>query len=146
MEDDEMDFNTLPAVQPAPVRKRLSRLKRAHAPTEQVTAAENQSSVATAADAAPRALSDRTNIGVVLEPALHASPPESPTSSASGSPASPSKSPVQDSQHTEESEHPRQTETENDYWDSEDELEAELTRRECAEGFHADSPTSSGES
>ena len=43
------------------------------------------------------------------------------------------------------SDQPDQSESHNDYWDSEDELEAELKKRERAEGFHAGSATPSGD-
>ncbi|KAL0051020.1 hypothetical protein WJX82_000735 [Trebouxia sp. C0006] len=62
-------------------------------------------------------------------PEPSASPPNSPAQSLPGSENSPQVS--------------EKSAAEVDYWDSEDELEAELTRRERAEGFHAESATSS---
>ncbi|KAL0026401.1 hypothetical protein WJX79_006534 [Trebouxia sp. C0005] len=62
MEEEEMTFDAMPAVHLELVRKKLSRLKRAHVPSEAVTAAQPHSPAVAAFDAAPRALSDRTNL------------------------------------------------------------------------------------
>ncbi len=141
-----MTFDAVPAAQLEPVRKKLSRLKRAQVPSEAVTAAQPHSPAPAAFDAAPRALSDRTNLDSCPEPASHLSPPMSPITTAPEPSASPPNSPAQSLPRSENS--PKVSEksaAEVDYWDSEDELEAELTRRERAEGFHAESATSSGQ-
>jgi hypothetical protein len=146
MEEEEMTFDAVPAAQLEPVRKKLSRLKRAHVPSEAVTAAQPHSPALAAFDAAPRALSDRTNLDPCPEQASHLSPPMSPTTTAPEPSASPPNSPAQSLLGSANS--PKVSEksaAEVDYWDSEDELEAELTRRERAEGFHAESATSSGQ-
>ncbi len=145
MEDDEMTFDTVPDAHPEPARKRLSRLKRANAPAERAAAAADHSTPSAARNTTPRALSDRTNISVGPEQTAHSQPPLSPTRPASEPSASPSKS-LEGSPGSDDegSKHPEQSAAENDYWDSEDELEVELTRRERAEGFHADSAASSG--
>ncbi len=135
-----MTFDAVPAAQLEPVRKKLSRLKRAHVPSEAVTAAQPHSPALAAFDAAPRALSDRTNLDPCPEQASHLSPPMSPTTTAPEPSASPPNSPAQSLLGSANS--PKVSEklaAEVDYWDSEDELEAELTRRERAEGFHAES-------
>ncbi|DBA81997.1 TPA: hypothetical protein ACH3X1_016807 [Trebouxia sp. C0004] len=144
MEEEEMLFDAVPAAQLEPIRKKLSRLKRAHVPSEAVTSAQPHSPALAAFDAATRALSDKTNLDLCPEPASHISPPMSPITTAPGPSASPPISSVQSLPGSENS--PKFSEksaAEVDYWDSEDELEAELTRRERAEGFHAESATSS---
>ncbi|KAA6429962.1 MAG: hypothetical protein FRX49_00394 [Trebouxia sp. A1-2] len=144
MEEEEMTFDAMPAVHLELVRKKLSRLKRAHVPSEAVTAAQPHSPAVAAFDAAPRALSDRTNLESCPEPASHLSPLMPPTTTAHEPSASPPNSPAQTLLGSENS--PKVSEksaAQIDYWDSEDELEAELTRRERAEGFHAESATSS---
>ena len=142
MEDDDTDFDQAPAAQLQPVKRKLSRLKRAQTPAEQRST--EQHSPAAALSSPPQALSDRTNIAAAPQkspaaalsptetnPAPVPSPAQSPQSSPSGAANS-------------DSDQPEQSESHNDYWDSEDELEAELTRREKAEGFHADSAASAG--
>lgn len=148
MAEEEMTFDSAPGLEPEP-KKKLSRLKRACPPSDTAaeTAVQPLSPAHAAMDVAPHALSDRTNLGFCPKQASHPSPPPvSPTQTASEPPASPCKSVAQSLQGSdnEGSDCPGQSAAGNDYWDSEDELEVELTRRERAEGFHADSATSSG--
>lgn len=170
MEDEEMSFDQ-PAIAAAePATRKFSRLKRALPGAESEVAAQQQMPSPSALNATARALSDRTNTAAVTEQTRLRSPQPSPAVS-SGAAKSSSSSPKQPSLHVSaasgrqmaqaapkdvESQHTAQEESEDeqnvdskaasqsDYWDSEDELEAALTRRERAEGFHADSATSSG--
>ena len=160
-----MSFDTPATIASEPVKQKLSRLKRAVPISAPSTAAQQQlPHVSTA----PQALVDRTNSNTVRKQAPSTGPqlpPERGFSGAASSPNQPSADPSPNSSpqpaHTSsesqnsqqpaqmESEdaqpdHPPMSPHENDYWDSEDELEAELTRRERAEGFHADSESPSG--
>lgn len=163
-----MSFDAPAAAVPEPVKPILSRLKRAaRVPTSSMAARQQLPAVS---EACPQALVDRTNI--VREQASSRPPALSPArvssaaaNSAANSPgqpsaassAAPSSQPANASSESRDSEQAVQMKAvdqhavqapksppDNDYWDSEDELEAELTRRERAEGFHADSATSSG--
>ena len=160
-----MSFDAPAAAASEPVKRKLSRLKRAVPVSAPSTAAQQQ---LPHVSAVPQALLDRTNSNTVRKQAPPTGPQLSPERSFSGATSSrnqPSTDPSPDSSpqpahtssKTQASEQPAQTESaiaqaseppksspEIDYWDSEDELEAELTRRERAEGFHADSMTSSG--
>ena len=171
MEDEEMLFDhpAVPAIEPA--TRKFSRLKRAQGTgTESGMPAQQQVPSPSAFNATAGALSDRTNTAAATEQNRLRSPRPSPAVSP-GAAKSPSSSPKQSSPHASATSN-RQTSpsasedvvphqkaqvesdneqnssskaaSQNDYWDSEDELEAELTRRERAEGFHADSATSSG--
>ena len=163
MEEEEMSFDAPAVAASEPIKRKLSRLKRA-VPVSAPSTAAQQPHVS----AVPQALLDRTNSNTVRKQAPGTGPqlsPERGFSDATSSPNQPSADPSPDSSpqpahtpsHSQDSEQPAQMESENaqadqppnsppdnDYWDSEDELEAELTRRERAEGFHADSVTSSG--
>ena len=165
-----MSFDAPAAAAPEPVKRKLSRLKRAvHVSAATTTAHQPLPAVP---EAFPQALVDRTNTNTVREQASSRPHELSPArvssaaaNSAASSPSQPSadlsaasgRQPANASSESQDSEQPAQMEAvdvhaaqppksppENDYWDSEDELEAELTRRERAEGFHADSATSSG--
>lgn len=160
-----MSFDAPAAAASEPVKRKLSRLKRAVPISAPRTAAQQHLPHDCTA---PQALVDRTNTNSVRKQAPTASPelsPERGSLGAASSPIqtsadpSPTSSPqlAQTSSENQASEQPAQIDVEdaqadqppkspaeNDYWDSEDELEAELTRRERAEGFHADSSTSSG--
>ena len=141
MEDDDTDFDQAPASQLQPVNRKLSRLKRAQSPAEQRSTERH--SPAAALSSPPHALSDRTNIAASHKsPAAALSPTRSNSAPVPSRAQSPQSSPS-GAAHS-DSGQPEQSESHNDYWDSEDELEAELTRREKAEGFHADSAASAG--
>lgn len=168
MEDEDMSFDAPAAASAEPVRRKLSRLKRAVHASAPTFAAQQQ--LPAVSDTFPRALVDRTNTNTIREQASSRRPELSPArvflaaNNAASSPNQPSahldaasSSPEKASAESQDSEQPAQMEAvdthavylpksppDNDYWDSEDELEAELTRRERAEGFHADSATSSG--
>ena len=160
-----MSFDTPAITASEPVKRKLSRLKRAVPVSAPSTAAQQQlPHVFTD----PQALVDRTNSNTVRKQAPPTSPQLSPESDFSGAASSPdqpsahpspnsSPQPAHTSSKSQDSQQPAQMESEdaqadqppklspeNDYWDSEDELEAELTRRERAKGFHAGSVTSSG--
>lgn len=159
-----MSFDAPAATTSEPVKRKLSRLKRAVPISAPNTAAQQQLPHVCNA---PQALVDRTNTNSVRKQAAPTSPELSPERASLGAASSPSQTsadpsptsspqPAHTSSENQGSEQPAQIDiedaqnqppkspAENDYWDSEDELEAELTRRERAEGFHADSSTSSG--
>ena len=160
-----MSFDAPTTTVSEPVKQKLSRLKRAVPVSAPSTAAQQQLPLVSAV---PQALVDKTNSNTIGKQAPPTGPqlsPERVFSSAASSPNQPSADPSltstpqpahtcsesQDSQQPAqmeskdaEADQPPKSAPENDYWDSEDELEAELMRRERAEGFHADSVTSSG--
>lgn len=143
MEDEEINFDEVVAA-PQPSVRKLGRLKKAGI---------NEAKMDPATPAAPAplqstssALLDMTN----LQPARSDAPPQSPAASQMSAEASASQdltsaqSPSGSAQSAHVKASPAQSHSEQDYWDSEDELEAELTKRERAEGFHAASPSASG--
>lgn len=159
-----MSFDAPAATVSEPVKRKLSRLKRAVPILAPSTAAQQHlphvSNV-------PQALVDRTNTDSIRKQGPPTSLELSPERGSLGAASSPvqtsanpsptcSPQPAHTSSENQDSEQPAQIDfdaqadqppkspAESDYWDSEDELEAELTRRERAEGFHADSSTSSG--
>ena len=165
-----MSFDAPDAAALEPVKQKLSRLKRAVRISTPNTTAQQQ--LSHLSHGAPQALVDKTNNNTAKRQSSPRSPELSPEKASSGADSNPASSPNQPSAElsansdrqpghascaSENSGQPAQMESEdaladqapsaspeNDYWDSEDELEAELTRRERAEGFHADSATSSG--
>lgn len=165
-----MSFDAPAAAALEPVKQKLSRLKRAVRISTPNIAAQHQ--LSHLSNAAPQALVDKTNNNTARRQTPPRSPELSPEKASSGADNNPASSPNQPSAElsansdrqpmhasceSENLEEPAQMESEdaladqppnappeNDYWDSEDELEAELTRRERAEDFHADSATSSG--
>lgn len=160
-----MSFDAPATTASEPVKRKLSRLKRAVPASAPSRAAQQQLPHVSAVS---QALVDRTNGNTVRKQTPPTSPqlsPERDFSGAASSPNQPSADPSpnsslqpantfpknQDSQQPAQMEsedaqadQPSKSSTGNDYWDSEDELEAELTRRERAEGFHSGSVTSSG--
>ena len=172
MEDDDVPFDMITAAVPEPARKQLSRLKRALSVAQTGLAALQQAPHLSAPATTARALTDKTNTSAATEQASLRPLAASRTGSNSAAAKSSSSSPKQPSpccssmsdrqpaasDCTRQSSQPpalmdmsdheadpsSKAASEEDYWDSEDELEAELTRRERAEGFHADSPTPTG--
>lgn len=164
-----MSFDAPAAAVPEPAKPKLSRLKRAAHVSVPNTAAQHQ--LPAVSEASPQALVDRTNTNIAREQvslrplelppargssAAANSAASSPSQPSANRSAAPSRQPANASSETPDSEQAVQVEAveehavqapksppDNDYWDSEDELEAELTRRERAEGFHANSATSS---
>lgn len=160
-----MSFDTPAATASEPVKRKLSRLKRALPILAPSTAAQQHLPHVCKAS---QALVDRTNTNSFRKQAPLTSPELSPERGSLGAASSPiqtsadpsptsSPQPTHTSSERQGSEQPAQIDfedvqadqppkspAENDYWDSEDELEVELKRRERAEGFHADSSTSSG--
>lgn len=165
MEEEEMSFDAPAATASEPVKRKLSRLKRAVPILVPSTAAQQH---LPQVSNVPQALVDRTNINSVRKQAPPKSPELSPNRGSLGAASSPiqtsadtsptsSPQPAHKSSEDQGSEQPAQLDSEDaqadqppkspaksDYWDSEDELEADLKRRERAEGFHADSSVSSG--
>lgn len=134
MEDEEINFDTDAAPQPS--SRKLSRLKKAG-----VSEARRESKIAPAASPENTVLHDLTN----TQPSSSAAPQHMPAASQSSSDASASKIASEvPSPASVKASPARSQDAEQDYWDSEDELEAELTKRERAEGFHVDSPSASG--
>ena len=166
--EEEMSFDKPAQQVPEPARKKFSRLKRAQPVTKPDSTARQDPS--TLHMMTTQALSDTTNIEAksaqplirLDAPSQARSQPLADRSASSSLRKSPTQaSPLsavqaaslmsdegkdeqqqaQDDQDTQAS----PSATANDYWDSEDELEAELTRREKAEGFHAESAMSPGQ-
>ena len=137
-----MDFDKLHEVEPQAPKRKLSRLKRAQTQAEPAVTALHQSPVTPNTE--HHALSDRTNIDKGSQPHHAASP--SPTAASAGPLAGAPESPHASSVAASPTHSDRlgQSASHNNYWDSEDELEAELTKREWAEGFHMGSVTPSG--
>lgn len=135
MDEEDLTFDAdIASPMHLPTRK-LNRLKRA--------GGRQQDQVASATSAGDNekssALADVTN----LKPASSDTYELAPT--PPGPSSEPSQSDLEDQPEVSPSQDPyAQPQAEQDYWDSEDELEAELTKRERAEGFHADSPSASG--
>lgn len=138
MEDEEMNFDAVVAA-PQPSGRKLSRLKRAG--LSELETESNKVAAASPTQQQGTALQDMTNtLPASSDASQHMAAVSQASSDASTgkavsepqSPGSVRASPAQS--HSEQ----------QDYWDSEDELEAELTKRERAEGFHAGSPSASG--
>ena len=133
-----MNFDAVVAA-PQPSGRKLSRLKRAG--LSELEKDSNKVAAASPTQQQGTALQDMTNtLPASSDTSQHMAAVSQASSDASTgkavsqpqSPGSVRASPAQS--HSEQ----------QDYWDSEDELEAELTKRERAEGFHAGSPSASG--
>ena len=133
MEDEEINFDIDAAPQPS--SRKLSRLKKAA-----VSEARRESNIAPAASPENTVLHDLTN----TQPSSSAAPQHMPAASQSSSDASANQNASEVLSPASVKASPVRSQDEQDYWDSEDELEAELTKRERAEGFHLDSPSASG--
>ena len=161
MEDEETNFELLASAVPELPRTKHRRLQRAPLVSHFSSTDQQQAPASLAFGSKTGALMDRTNTDTARDEVLHrfavqiGSPSRTDkTSSSSPKQPSPPASSVSDRQPASatadsddsgkvhqlntadvNSDQPLQSASENEYWDSEDELQAELTRREHAEGF-----------